>query len=127
MRRFIGVAAVAGIIIVVTVSALYLPSILFPHKISTVHVVLTAAGYFSPRNILVIIGTNNTVQWTIDDPAGGHTVTEGNQKSPTPTPLFDSGAMTQGGSYTYTFMIPGTFHYYDGAHIDVTGTVTVES
>jgi nitrite reductase (NO-forming) len=77
---------------------------------------LSSKGY-APDAIRVVIGVNNTVTWTNND-STPHTVTSDSG-------LFDSGAMTTGQSWSYTFTTPGTYHYHCAYHYWMTGTVVV--
>ncbi len=171
----IGVGRSAVIIIVVillvvgAVSVLFLPQILNPKKIAVVHVDIhyiptgtnqPANRLFSPRNITVVIGVNNTVQWIAGtlEPNGtigykplngaptedAYTFTEGKpirnynisifiagnslsyKYPPTTTPLFDSGPLKFGATYTYTFATPGVYEYYDAFHSGNFGFVIVK-
>jgi plastocyanin len=74
---------------------------------------------FSPSTIHVVIGVNNTVMWTNND-GTPHTVTANDGS-------FDSGAITAGQSWTYTFTQPGTYQYHCSYHSWMTGTVIVEA
>jgi plastocyanin len=77
---------------------------------------------FSPQNITVVIGTNNTIQWTNKDNTD-HTVTS---RSGDPT-SFNSGTIAPGGTYEYTFTAPGVYNYYCTFHPGwMHGTVTVK-
>ncbi|MDA4132330.1 MAG: cupredoxin domain-containing protein [Thaumarchaeota archaeon] len=74
---------------------------------------------FSPDQVMVAIGVNNTVTWVNNDNAA-HTITARDGS-------FDSGNIGSGGSYTYTFTTPGTYRYYCAYHSWMTGTVVVEA
>jgi plastocyanin len=74
---------------------------------------------FSPLEVTVVIGVNNTVNWVNDDNAA-HTVTAKDGS-------FSSGNMASGSSYTYTFTTPGTFTYYCAYHSWMVGTVVVKA
>jgi plastocyanin len=78
-----------------------------------------AAPGYAPDKITVVIGVNNTVTWTNNDPIH-HTVTS----SPGNGSL-NSGDMAQGATYTYTFTTPGTYNYVCVYHSWMTGTVVV--
>ena len=66
---------------------------------------------FSPQNVTVVIGSNNTVQWTNND-VTIHSVT-----SITGDPTtFNSGPISPGGKYQYTFTVPGVYKYYCTFH-----------
>ncbi len=153
------IIVVVILLVVGAVSVLFLPQILNPKKIAVVHVdiqyishgiVAPADRRFSPKNITVVIGVNNTVQWIAGtlEPNGTigyknlpgaptedvYTFTEGKpivnnnlasfyagtlllyKYPPTTTPVFDSGVLRFGGSYTYTFTTPRVYEYYDAFH-----------
>lgn len=77
---------------------------------------------FTPQNVTVIIGQNNTVQWTNKDTTI-HSVTS---KSGDPT-SFNSGAISPGQTYEYTFTVPGVYNYYCTFHPGwMKGTITVK-
>ncbi|MGE5431846.1 MAG: plastocyanin/azurin family copper-binding protein [Syntrophomonadaceae bacterium] len=77
---------------------------------------------FSPSSISVNAGT--TVTWTNMD-SYAHTVTSGTPGHP--DGKFDSGAISSGGTYSYTFSSKGTYNYYCRYHSSMmTGTVTVQ-
>ncbi|MEM0117237.1 MAG: cupredoxin domain-containing protein [Conexivisphaerales archaeon] len=73
---------------------------------------------YSPDIAVVIIGVNNTVQWTNDDTAT-HTVTGANG-------TFDSGDIAQGQSWTYNFTKPGVYNYTCIYHSWMHGTIIVK-
>ena len=71
---------------------------------------------FSPKEVAIKKGT--TVTWTNQDSAV-HTVTSD-------MPLFDSGDLAQGKSFSYTFSTAGTFAYHCIPHqAKMTGTIVV--
>ena len=77
------------------------------------------AQNFVPRDIVVVLGVNNTVRWTNDD-GFTHTVTSGGN--------FDSGNMSPGKTFEWTFTRPGTFNYICTLHPGwMKGSVTVKS
>lgn len=79
---------------------------------------------FTPDNVTVIIGVNNTVTWTNDD-ASIHTVTS--STVPTGASPFDSGFLNAGATFTYTFTTPGVYEYHCTIHPWMTGFVTVRA
>jgi len=82
-----------------------------------------APGY-SPDRITVVIGVNNTVTWTDDDTSAlYHTVTS--SLVPSGASSFNSGNIGEGGNYTYTFKLAGTYDYFCIYHSWMTGTVIV--
>jgi plastocyanin len=82
----------------------------------------TGAPGYAPDNIVVVIGTNNTVVFTNNDVVA-HTVTS--KSVPQGASNFNSGEMLSGATYTYTFTVPGTYQYYCIYHAWMVGTVTV--
>jgi amicyanin len=72
---------------------------------------------FQPTNIQVKVGT--TVTWTNQDNAP-HSVTFKNG-------MKDSGLLSQGQSFSYTFNTPGTYQYYCTVHPYMVATVTIVS
>ncbi len=83
---------------------------------------------FRPVNLIVKIGTNNTVTWT-NTGTLPHTVT-GNQTANGSLPSFSSDTNSPSGlstnnQFTFTFTQAGTYHYYCRFHPWMLGTVTV--
>lgn len=77
------------------------------------------AGPFTPQTVTVVIGVNNTVTWTNNDPKGiPHTVTSNDG-------LFNSNTLT--GPFTCTFLSPGTYNYRCYFHPLMVGAVIVKS
>jgi nitrite reductase (NO-forming) len=77
--------------------------------------------FYAPSPAKVAVG--NTVTWTNDDTLP-HTVTSGNpEKGPSST--FDSGIMSAGDSFTFTFDKPGVLEYYCAVHPWMISTVMV--
>lgn len=72
---------------------------------------------FSPDNLTLVIGVNNTVTWTNND-STIHTVTANDGS-------FGSGYLNPGSSYSYTFTKPGVFEYHCQLHPWMVGYVTV--
>ncbi len=87
-----------------------------------------ASGYpnkgFTPDNITVVIGVNNTVSWTNND-VSIHTVTS--TTVPSGASPFDSGFLNTGATFTYTFATPGVYEYHCTIHPGMTGFVTVRA
>lgn len=71
---------------------------------------------FSPTNITVKKGTK--VTWTNND-STAHTVTADSGSGP------DSGTLSPGQTYSFTFINTGTFNYHCTIHSEMHGTVTV--
>jgi len=77
---------------------------------------------FSPQNVTVIIGTNNTVQWANKD-ITDHTVVSDQGDSIS----FNSGLIAPGGTFVYTFNTPGVYPYQCSLHPEwMKGTITVK-
>ena len=72
---------------------------------------------YQPANMQVRVGT--TVTWTNQDSVP-HSVTFKNG-------MKDSGLLTQGQSFSYTFNTPGTYQYYCTVHPYMVATVSVVS
>lgn len=78
---------------------------------------VTIQGFaFRPNTITVPVGT--TVTWMHKDSAP-HTVTSRE-------PLFDSGTIRNGDTFSYTFDQPGTYAYYCSIHPSMTAEIIVE-
>lgn len=71
---------------------------------------------FAPQTLQIAKGT--TVTWTNNDSAQ-HTVTSD-------TNLFDSGPISNGATFNYTFNEAGTFNYHCNVHPSMLGKVTVQ-
>lgn len=74
---------------------------------------------YTPTDVTVVIGVNNTVKWTNDDNMA-HTVTANDGS-------FDSGNMNPGATFSHTFTEAGSFAYTCVYHHWMHGTVTVLS
>ena len=73
---------------------------------------ITSINY-NPASIRVVLGMNNTVVWTNDDPVL-HTVTS--TSVPIGASAFDSSTFSQGQTYQITLTAPGTYKYYCTLH-----------
>lgn len=72
---------------------------------------------YTPQNIIVVIGVNNSVEWI------SHSFTQDTITSINDT--FNSGPLSPGQTFSYTFSSPGVYRYYCEYHLWMTGTVTV--
>jgi len=72
---------------------------------------------YTPTDITVVIGINNTVKWTNNDNMA-HTVTARDGS-------FDSGNLNPSATYVYTFTKPGLYQYTCTYHGWMHGTVNV--
>ena len=77
-----------------------------------------AWGY-TPKEITVVVGVNNTVTW-ISRSTSYDTVTS-------ESGLFSSGSIQPGGSFSYAFANPGVYAYHCVFHPWMSGRVTVVS
>jgi plastocyanin len=68
---------------------------------------------FSPANVTVVIGINNTVTWTNTDTVG-HTVVS--STVPVGAQSFSSDIINPGGTFTVTLTVPGTYDYFCSIH-----------
>jgi plastocyanin len=84
--------------------------------INGAHIQSNAPG-FSPQNITVVLGINNTVKWVNMD-SFTHTVTSRDG-------LFDT-TLNAGNSTTYTFTKAGVYGYYCRIHSWMVGFVIVK-
>jgi len=85
---------------------------------ATVYIVETPVSWqYSPQNIRVILGVNNTVTW-ISHSTSYDTVTEDSG-------VFASGVIAPGGTFVYEFTHPGVYSYRCVFHPWMVGTVTV--
>ncbi|MBI2912341.1 MAG: hypothetical protein HYY03_00290 [Chloroflexi bacterium] len=68
---------------------------------------------FPPGACQTTVQAGDTVRWDYTTGSEGHTVTHcgGSCDSPTAAPLFDSGALNPGQTFTVTFTTPGTYLY----------------
>jgi plastocyanin len=77
---------------------------------------------FSPNTIVVTSGSKIT--WVNHDPMA-HTVTEGQDASPT-AHGFNSGILATGKSWSYVFSVPGTYLYTCEFHPNMNAKVIVK-
>jgi plastocyanin len=78
-------------------------------------------GFFVPLNLEAIRGT--TVTWQNEDNIG-HAI-QSIDKDGNIIPLFNSGILKTGDTFTHQFMTPGIYHYYCSIHPWRIGLVTV--
>lgn len=84
---------------------------------TTTHTVMIKGYAFSPASLTIKAG--DTVTWTNMDTAPHTvTVTSGPEK-------VNSGNLSKGESFTYTFTKPGTYSYYCAVHPDMKATLVV--
>ena len=73
---------------------------------------------YVPKEVRVVLGINNTVQWINQDETLNSVVSD--------TGLFDSGAILPVGRWTYTFEKTGEYGYHAEPHPWMKGKVIVE-
>lgn len=80
---------------------------------------------FMPANVTITVG--QTVRWINQDPVP-HTTTSGNPGDADAGALWDSGLLTPGATYEFTFNDTGVFTYFCEVHPTIMrdATVTVE-
>lgn len=79
-----------------------------------------ASKGFDPDLITVVIGVNATVIWINDDTVN-HTVTSTSAVEP-----FDSGQIAPGGTFVFSFTVPGNYTYVCQDYPWMSGAVVVE-
>ena len=89
---------------------------------SVVYIAETPVSWqYSPQNVVVVIGINNTVAW-VSHSYTEDTVTGGANGTAI---AFDSGPISPGQIWSYTFVSPGVYNYHCEYHPWMKGTVTV--
>jgi len=79
---------------------------------------VTIASYaFSPQSLTIKVGTKIT--WTNNDGVA-HTVTSDNHTT------FNSGPISPGSTYSFTFTKAGTYTYHCSIHPTMTATIVVQ-
>lgn len=68
---------------------------------------------FSPANVTVVIGVNNTVVWTNED-ISAHTVVS--KSIPSGAADFSSSILRTGAKFNVTLTVPGTYLYFCSLH-----------
>ncbi len=129
-----GAKVFIGVILFLAVSATFTGIVISPHSGPTLVpngfiTILSGSGNnvgavitFSPKVAVLIIGTNNTVQWSNND-SSAHTVTaDGNSSI-----QFNSDNLNSGASFTFAFNTPGTYTYHCNYHNWMHGTIIVEA
>ncbi len=81
-------------------------------------------GQFRPPQRTVRAGT--TVTWVNNEQAGGpvYTVTSGQPGQP--NGVFNSGNIVPGGTFQFTFTVPGNYSYYSETDPNMVGEIVVE-
>ena len=76
------------------------------------------AAAFSPNPFTESIATRSEVIWANNDGTTHHIVSD--------EPLFDSGNMGNGETYTFTFTAAGTYTYHCSIHPAMVGTIVID-
>lgn len=129
--RFGGRRGTAGLIVAALLACAAMPSEARPTAAATVAntAAATAAATvavsiknmtFTPASVTVKVG--DTVTWTNDDDRD-HTVRSGDGAPA----AFDSGNLSPGKSYSFTFRKAGTYPYGCALHSRMRGTVVVQA
>jgi plastocyanin len=72
---------------------------------------------FAPEELTIAAGS--AVTWVNMDPSLPHTATSDDE-------VFDSGNLTEGDEFSFTFEEAGTFSYFCQVHPTMRGTIVVE-
>jgi plastocyanin len=96
-------------------------------------VVVTVGDFFFcdpslvPGACQTVVSVGDTVVWEYRTGSEGHTVTHCGEScdAPTGTPLWDSGGLSPGQSFSYTFSEPGTYRYLCRFHPDAMRAVVL--
>ncbi|MCS5537354.1 MAG: hypothetical protein NZ770_04555, partial [Candidatus Poseidoniaceae archaeon] len=93
----------------------------------TVWTVNMMASYFTPQNVTITEG--DIVRWRLQEysPLTNYQHSTVSDDTSGGAPLWDSGLLNLGGSYTRQFNTAGTYDYHCGAHASMTGKITVEA
>ena len=93
----------------------------------TVWTVNMMASYFTPQNVTITEG--DIVRWRLQEysPLTNYQHSTVSDDTSGGVPLWDSGLLNLGGSYTKQFNTAGTYDYHCGAHSSMTGKITVEA
>ena len=95
---------------------------------SMVYTVNMMATYFSPQNITITEG--DSIRWRLKEYASGSNYQHSSVSNDTASgaPLWDSGALNLGSTYTRQFNTAGTYDYHCGQHpSSMFGTITVQA
>lgn len=88
-----------------------------PEEVTSAEATVTIEGFaFNPTEVRISAG--GTVTWQHKDSAP-HTVTSDNGE-------FDSGSLSQGDNWSFTFEKPGTYEYHCEIHPSMKAKVIVE-
>jgi len=116
-RKFVLSYLIIGSDPIPTINVANLEKILIPNG----NAAQANTGFFLPLNLEVIRGT--TVVWQNEDNIG-HTV-QSQDAQGNVIPLFNSGLLKTGDTFTYKFDKPGVYHYFCTIHPWRIGIVTV--
>lgn len=86
-------------------------------------VIIMTNGAFVPGTVTLILSNGGTVLWKNTDNAT-HTVTSGVPGAS--DGRFDSGQLGNGQTFSYTFIVTGTYPYFSQTDSNMTGTIVVK-
>jgi plastocyanin len=115
-KRYVSSVVAVGLIAAGLFAAFLAPA---AQSQSTVNVSIKGFA-FNPPTITVVLGVNNTVTWTNNDPVH-HTVTGSNGAWGSNV----NPGIAPNATFTYTFTAAGTFGYHCSIHTYMKGTVIV--
>ena len=81
---------------------------------------------FNPSSITVVVGKNNTIEFTNNDNTL-HTVTFTSAPSGVSLSSISTSGLSAGSTFTITLTAPGTYHFKCSIHPWMSGTITVVS
>lgn len=81
-------------------------------------------GQFRPPQRTVSAGT--TVFWVNNEPQGGNIYTVTSGQPGTPNGVFNSGNILPGGTFQFTFTVPGTYSYFSETDPNMVGEIVVQ-
>ncbi len=110
MGRTTRIVAVFGVVVFL-LALEYAPS-----NAATTHDVVIKNFAFQPGSLSISVG--DTVTWTNNDSFTSHTTTSD-------TNVWDSGALANGQSFSFTFLTAGTYTYSCTIYPSMHGTITV--
>ncbi len=108
MKRNLSVWIVLSILFVIGISGC-------TFKQATNDTVIIENDGFSPSALIVPL--NTTVIWINNDPVKQNIVSD--------TGLFESGNLSNGQSFNYTFNQTGSYHYHSNIHTTIKGSIIV--
>ena len=132
-KRGMGKILAVVIVVVIIVAAVGLYYVYYGMSKPATSTVNIASGTgsnqslnFNPSSITVVIGKNNTIQFTNSD-STTHTVTFTSAPSGVSLSSISDSGISAGTSFTITLTTAGTYQYHCSIHSWMSGTITVVS